>query len=133
MALDLISLVNSFATGNGLTNGNYQVTRRTAGTFLKGIAQPTTDTLITIQASVQPATGEDLLRLPEGRRSNQTRVVFTTTQLYTGDQSDTFASDLISINGDPWEVQHVEEWLQANGAVAGYRCVAQEPTPNSAP
>src|ERR1700742_262514 len=131
--MDIASLISSFATGDGLTNGNYQVTRRVACSFVKGIAQPSTGRLITIQASVQPATGKDLLRLPEGRRSNQTRVVFTTTQLYTGDQADVYAADLISIDGDPWEIQHVEEWLQANGDVAGYRCVAQEPTPSSAP
>lgn len=95
--------------------------------------QPTTETVLTIQASVQPATGKDLLRLPEGRRANETRVVFTTTQLYTGDQGDAFAADLLLIDGDPWEAQHVEVWQQSGIQGTGYRCIVQAPTPQSVP
>lgn len=126
--MDIQSLINSFATGDGVTNGTCQLQRRQAGALFRGVAGPITSTLMTIQASVQPATGKDLLRLPEGRRANQTRVIFTTTELFVGDQGDPFLADVVMINGEPWEVQHVETWLQAGQLAPGFRCVAQEPT-----
>lgn len=121
--MDLSSLVDSFATGT------YTVTRRTAAGYLRGVANPTTDETFAIRASVQPATGKDLLRLPEGRRADETRIIFTTTQLLIGDEGLTTEADTVSIDGQNWEVQHVESWLQAGGGVA-YRCIAQAPTPS---
>lgn len=103
---------------------------RAAVTFVRGLAQPTTNTTFMITASVQPATGKDLLRLPELRRTNETRAIFTTTQLFTGDQGTAYEADLVTIDGDPWEVQHVEDWVQAGSGVA-YKCIAQAPTPES--
>ncbi len=85
-----------------------------------------------IDGSVQPAGGKDLLRLPEGRRTNETRVLFTTTQLYTGDQGQEFEADWVTIDGEYWEIQHCEDWVQSGGGTA-YRCILQAPTPESAP
>lgn len=124
--MDLASLISSFSTGT------YTVTRRQADGFTRGIANPTIDSTFTINASVQPATGKDLLRLPEGRRTNETRVLFTTTQLYTGDQGQDYEADWVTIDGESWECQHVEDWVQAGGGVA-YRCIVQAPTPESGP
>lgn len=120
--MDLLDLVNSFSTGS------YNVTRRTAGGFSRGIALATSDAIITITASIQPARGQDLLRLPEGRRSNLTRVIFTTTELFTGDADATYEADLINVDGTSWEIQHVERWEQAGAQGIAYRCIAQQPT-----
>lgn len=122
--MDLASLIESFATGI------YAVTRRTspAQRFIRGVAQPTSDIVINIRASVQPASGADMLRLPELRRVNETRVVFTTTQLHISDAGDGVQADIISIDGLPWEIQHVETWVQAGLEGTGYRCIAQAPT-----
>lgn len=126
--MDLPSFIESFATGT------YVVTRRTAPTtqrFVRGIAVATNDVVINIRASVQPASGADMLRLPELRRTNETRVVFTTTQLVVGDAGTSVQPDLIAIDGLTFEIQHVETWVQAGLQGTGYRCIAQAPTDGS--
>lgn len=119
--MDLAALIASFAT----STGSYTVTRRTKGGFVRGRAQSTTDTTLTITASVQPASGRDLLRLPEGRRMTETRVLFTTTLLLAGDS--TREADLVTINGESWETQTCEQWIQAGAQGTGYRCIVQAP------
>lgn len=116
VTLDAGSLIASFATGT------YAVTRRAKATFVQGIATPGATTPIEIAASVQPASGRDLLRLPEGRRATETRVVYTTTQLLVGSQGGTNEADLITIDGASWEVQLVESWP---GAVGYFKAIAQ--------
>lgn len=120
--MDIAALIQSFSTGT------YSVTRRTVGAVVRGVSQPTVDASLMITASIQPATGQDLLRLPEGRRTNLTRVIFTTTELLTGDQGEPNEADLVIIDGLSWEVQHVERWQDADGVDVGYRCIAQQPT-----
>ena len=120
--MDIGALIDSFATGS------YQVTRRASAAPVRGVYGATTDSVITIAASVQPASGQDLLRLPEGRRTNLTRVIFTTTELLTGDAGAANEADLVTIDGLEWEVQHVERWQDSNGYDVGYRCIAQQPT-----
>lgn len=124
--MDIVSLVQSFATAT-----TYAVKRRQLSGFTRGLARDPVQTNITISASLQPATGRDLLRLPEGRRANETRVLFTTTEMFTGDLGETFDADLVTIEGDDWEIQHVEEWIDAGGARVGYRCILQAPSPES--
>lgn len=122
--MDIAALVLSFATADG-----YVVTRRARTGFSRGLALPTEDVTMTIVASVQPATGRDLLRLPELRRSNETRVLFTATQLRTGDAGEDHEADLVEVEGEQWEVQHVETWVQAPSIQGtGYRCIVQRPT-----
>jgi len=129
--VDIDSLIQSFMT----QGGSYTVTRRQRAAYSRGIAQPTNDFTITIKACVQPATGKDLLRLPEGRRSNETRVLFTTTELDCGDVDSDFEADTVTIDGAFWEVQHVEFWTQGGflnqTRPAGYRVIVQAPTPGT--
>lgn len=128
--MDVAGLISAFSTGS---NGLYTVTRRQAGTVLRGIVQATTDATFTITASIQPASGKDLLRLPEGRRSDETRTLFTATQLYVGDQGDDYECDLVSVDGQLYEVSHVEDWLQWAGLAPFYRCLITSPTPGGGP
>lgn len=123
--MDITALIASFSTASG----TYAVTRQTSGGYTRGVANPTVNSTIQITASLQPATGQDLLRLPEGRRTNETRVIFTDTLLRTGDQGQTVEADLVLIEGDLWEVQHVETWIDSTTKTTGYRCIVQQPTP----
>jgi len=118
--MDVVGLISDFATGT------YTVSRRTKALIVRGRAVPATATTFTAVASVQPASGRDLLRLPEGRRSEETRVIYTTTQLYPGTQAGAYEADQISINGISWEVQHVETWAESpESEPTFYRCIAQ--------
>lgn len=128
--MDLADLIQSFSTEPGA--GTYVVTRRLKSAFVAGRAVPdSSPTTLQIIASVQPATGRDLLRLPEARRDNETRVVFTVTALQAGGQAATddpdeitYEADIVTLGGAPWEVQHVESWVQPGGDPV-FRCVAQ--------
>lgn len=115
--MDAASLISHFATGT------YTVTRRASKTLERGRAEDGATSTLTIIASVQPASGRDLMRLPEGRRSVETRVVYTATQLLIGAQGSGFESDLISIDGNTWEVQQVQSWESVDPPY--WRCIVQ--------
>jgi hypothetical protein len=123
--MDAADLIDSFATGY-----TYAVTRRAkAKSDGRGRMLPGASSSLTIEASVQPASGRDLMRLPEGRRSVETRVVFTATQLLVGAQNAAFESDLIAIEGRTWEVQQVASWNPSPTADPAYwRCIVQATT-----
>lgn len=91
----------------------YKVTRRGAATFQHGIAVPASARpfeTFCITASVQPASGHVLLRLPEGRRETATVRVLTTDYLQVGGQGVAYEADLIDLEGIAWEVQDVKKW-----------------------
>lgn len=119
--LDAADLISSLSTGS------YVVTRTATGTFSHAIAVPGESSMLSIEAAVYPATGRDLLRLPELRRSIETKIVFTTTRLYAGAEQGTgseanYEADQITIDGDAFEVQQSGAWP---GMVGYYRAVVQ--------
>lgn len=93
-----------------LNEATYTVKRRARAVFVSGRAGEGASTTLEINASVQPASGRDLQRLPELRRAIETRVVHTMTALLVGGQDDANEADLISIDGEWWEVQSIEKW-----------------------
>jgi hypothetical protein len=103
---DSADLIESFATGT------YTVTRRAAAAFVIGRAGTPGTSTLAIRASVYPATGRDLQRLPEGRRSLETRTLHTTTQLLVATEGGNNC-DLVTIDGQQWEVQMCETWPSA--------------------
>lgn len=87
------------------------VTRRPSGSFADGLPRSASPLApIEIRAFFAPAGGRDLLRLEEGRRAQETKQGFTTTQLFAGGQNATYEADLVEIDGELWEVQHAEPW-----------------------
>lgn len=124
--MDIAQLMAAFVTGT------YTVTRRARGRLVHGKITDGATTTVLITASVSPASGKDLLRLPEGRRTNESRVVFTTTELYTGGQvgsetQATYQADRILIDGKDYEVSHVETWRDpVTQTSIGYRVVVQD-------
>lgn len=93
-----------------LGGATYQVTRRQRSKRVKGVAVQGLATTHDVFASVQPATGRDLMKLPEGRRSEETRVLYAIGDLQLGGQGASHESDRVSIDGETWEVQHIEKW-----------------------
>ncbi len=111
--LDAADLIADLATGT------YTVTRRAAGTYVHGIATPGTTSTLSITAAVVPERGRDLERLPQGRQTIETRAVYTPTLMLVGAQAGANEADLITIDGDLWEVQLAERWPAA-GAASSY-------------
>jgi hypothetical protein len=103
-----------------LTSGTYTVTHRTASAYTDGRRTAPTTSTESITASVQPASGRDIQRLPEGKRDRETIVIFTATQLKVG-LAGAQEADLISVNGSSFEVTTVEPWAALGNF---YRCVA---------
>lgn len=115
--------MNARETIAEFATGTYAVSRKIAGTFVDGIAVPAVATTVQIVASVQSPVGRDLDLVPEDRRSNESRVVFTADPLYTGGEAAAFEADHVSIDGVDFEVHRCEVWRQPNGDDPFYRAI----------
>ena len=71
----------------------------------------------TIVASIQPASGRDLQRLPEGLRSSEVIVIWTKTLLKvlgsTNSAGATQPADTLVYEGETYQVERCERWVQA--------------------
>lgn len=106
----LSSTIGRLSGGQALT-----VSRRGAGTLDHGRFTPATPTTFDIAASVQPVSGRDLLRLPEGLRTRELVAVFTGGDLRTADEAAGLAADRFVYGGRTYEVQTLEDWTQLGG------------------
>lgn len=70
-------------------------------------------TTVVISASVSPIDGLILTRNPEGQSDEQTRTLFTTTEIFAGGQGSDYEADKVTIDGDLWEVSRVEKWVDS--------------------
>ena len=68
------------------------------------------DTAFSFRASVQPASGKDLQRLPEGRNIEDLRVIYTLTMLTVGGPGTGLLADRVTVDGATYEIEHVEHW-----------------------
>lgn len=94
---DLSFAVAAFATHD------VTVTRYSApGYDSHGRAIARTTTTVTARGSVQPVSGRDLQRLPEGVSSSDVRSVFLTANVTTGDE--------VLIGSERLQVVHVDSW-----------------------
>jgi len=84
------------------------------GKFTQGIA-----TLSSVQASVQPATPNDVLTLPELRRNDKAYVLFTSTSLNMVNGN--INPDRVTIDGEEFEVITKNPWN--NGVINHFRYV----------
>lgn len=99
---DLSDVISNLATGV------YEVVRPNPAGYdsTTGLAEPDgAPTEFDIVACVQPASGKELQRLTEGRRSKTVWSVWTATALEL--------EDVINIGGAECEVEHVADWTAA--------------------
>jgi hypothetical protein len=97
----------------------YVVTRAGAVEFDTEPGRPTlgAPSTVNITAVVWPPTTRDLQRMPEGLRTDETRVGVTRTALVKLP-----APDLLALEGGTWQVETVEPWT----AGGYYRFVARK-------
>lgn len=86
--------------------GTYTVTRETDGADVDGRWVPGSTTTLSVDASVQPVTGDAMEDLPQGIRVEDVRILWTVTELRT-EKSGTGA-DLIAIGDLSYRVFKVE-------------------------
>lgn len=117
--MDISSLVSSFATA-----GSYVVTRTPRGTTDRGKISRGPAASFTITASVSPAMGDDLKRLPEGRRSAESRCIYSTVLPQLGGQGLLYEADVVTIDGVNWEVEQVQTWNDPLSGLVCYKAIA---------
>lgn len=100
-------LVNEFATGL------YAVDRFASGAFTQGVYAPTVESSFTIKALIVPAAGAELLRLPEGERTNETFKVLSVTELKMG--RGVGRPDRITLPRGLFEVKTIDDFTAAAG------------------
>ncbi len=87
--------------------GTYTVTRTERGELVKGRYTAGDTSTLEIVANLQDVTGAQLRDLPEGVRTEDVRVLFTTTELIA--KSDTVDPDIVTIDGEDWRVIRVKK------------------------
>ena len=86
------------------------VTRKSGGEFVNGIWTPGTTAEVPIEASVQPASPDDMQRLPEGRRQDKAYVLRSDQELLEVDDNAEQSADLVTIGGETYEVMRCSRW-----------------------
>jgi hypothetical protein len=120
--MDIFALISSFQT----SPVGYMLTRTARGTTQRGrVQQGTTTTIFLIPAAQHPATGNDLRKLPEGRRAVETRVLYSTQEIFLGGQGAAYEADTVSIDGQNWQVEHVDTWVDSQSGARGYKAIVQ--------
>lgn len=83
---------------------------RTTGSYVNGLWVSGTPTTTQITASVQPAVGNDLLRLPEGQRNRETLKVISLGEMRTADPTLDQQADTFDLYGRTYQVEQVLPW-----------------------
>ena len=79
------------------------ITRHAAGSYVNGLFVAGSPSTITIQASIQPATGEDIKALPEGRRLDDYVKVYTDADLQVLEEVNGLQPDKLTWRGHTYE------------------------------
>lgn len=80
-----------------------------------GRIEPGPTSTFDIVAVLYPPKSQDLLRLPEGRRSEKVIALFTGTELKTAGAPGGSGADLVEHAGEVFEVEAVDDWSQHGG------------------
>lgn len=98
-----------------LANAAITITHRTEVPRVLGRTQPPVTSTVSAKASVQPTSGRDLQRLPEGKNTQDLVSIWTLEELKLGDVGLGILPDLVLYNGSTYEVEHVEPWTNHLG------------------
>lgn len=92
-----------------LATGTYTVTRRPQGTVgADGRETPAAGSTFAARLSVQPLKGEELRVASELYGTNRVLKAYGPTELRTADETTGAPADVVEVDGDDYEVQHVE-------------------------
>lgn len=83
----------------------FSVKRTVAGGYTNGVYVEGAESTITIQASVQPVSGQDLVAIPEGRRASDMVKIYTDSDLFgQGDAGTGQSPDRLVYRGKEYEI-----------------------------
>lgn len=101
---------------------SFDVLHETIGAYVAGVFVPGVRSVLTIQATVQPVTGQDLITAPEGRRINDMVKVYTNASLQESDEGTSLQPDMIVWRGNAYEVSAID--VRQMGVINHYKVVA---------
>lgn len=84
-------------------------TRTTSTGYVNGVYTATT-AAISVLASVQPVSADDILRIPEGDRERQMWKLYSADELRAANEATKAKPDQLTIDGDLFIVKMVEKW-----------------------
>jgi len=84
------------------------ITRTSAGAYVNGLYVEGTQTSVTVMASVQPTTGEDMITLPQGRRMSDYVKIYTGTNLQVLGEGVGLQPDVLTWRGHQYECISVD-------------------------
>lgn len=100
----MISLIKRFGRDLIITRN------ATAVVFVDGyVVNPVGDTTLTVRASIQPATSEDLEHLSEGSDTKEALKLYTITKLLPRQGNPSKKGDFFTVNNKKYEVVSVED------------------------
>jgi len=97
------------------------VKRYADGAYVNGVWVEGAETTLTVKASVQPATTEDLQSLPENRRQLGAYRIYTDSELKSVVENAN-NPDKVVIDSTDYEVAQVQPWK--NGLIEHYKALA---------
>ena len=100
----------------------FDVLREAAGSYVNGLYVAGVKSALSIQASIQPVTEQDLITAPEGRRISDMIKVYTNTSLQEGGEETNLQPDLIAWRGYAYEVNSVS--VRQMGVINHYKIYA---------
>lgn len=101
----------------------FTIKRTVAGAYVNGVYVEGAESTITIQASVQPVSGQDLVAIPEGRRASDMVKVYTSEDLFCqGDAGTGQSPDRIVYLGKDYEIYTKD--VNQNGVIPHYKYFA---------
>ncbi|CAB4197640.1 hypothetical protein UFOVP1309_26 [uncultured Caudovirales phage] len=100
----------------------FDVLREAAGSYVNGVYTAGVKSVISIQASIQPATEQDLITAPEGRRISDMVKVYTDTSLHEGGEGTSLQPDLVVWRGYAYEVSSIS--VRQMGVIDHYKIYA---------
>lgn len=101
----------------------FTVKRTVAGAYINGVYVEGPESTITIQASVQPVSGQDLVAIPEGRRASDMVKIYTDSDLFgQGDAGSGQSPDRLTYRGKDYEIYTKEP--NQMGIVSHYKYYA---------
>ncbi len=107
--MGLAEVIDRFGTGS------YTVFRHAGGGWIDGHFSAADPSTLTIEASVQPQSGRELVDAQEGQHADDVRVLWTRSELRTvtmqidaSEDATGAEADVIQLDGEPYRVIKVE-------------------------
>jgi len=87
--------------------------KRMSGSYVNGEWTASQDSSFSIKASVQPLKASETQFLPEGRRNSKSYHLFTDTDLLPARDQAGKNADVVTIDGEEYEVMSCAKWNNA--------------------